>query len=155
MCSWKARLLAGFAATIILAQAAVCFAEMSAGQTVYVPCYSHIYHGVKTSPFYLTVTLSVRNIDLKRSMYLASVDYYDTEGKMIRSYITNPELLPPLMTKEYIVDLVDTSGGSGANFIVRWSSEAIMNAPIIESVMVGTGSQQGVSFTSRGVAIGE
>lgn len=155
MHAWKTRVLAGFAATIILAQAALCFAEMSAGQTVYVPCYSHIYHGVKTRPFYLTITLSVRNIDLKHSMSLTSVDYYDTDGKIARSYLKEPALLPPLMTKEYIVDLADTSGGSGANFIVRWNANTTMNAPIIEAIMVGTGSQQGVSFTSRGVPLDE
>ena len=30
----------------------------SQGQTIYVPAYSHIYHGVKTREFLLTVTLS-------------------------------------------------------------------------------------------------
>ena len=44
----------------------------------------------------------------------------------------------------------DESGGSGANFIVEWSSETPVNPPIIESVMIGAQSSQGISFTSRG-----
>jgi len=39
--------------------------ELSHGQTIYVPVYSHIYSGNKERPFFLTVTLSIRNIDPK------------------------------------------------------------------------------------------
>ena len=34
------------------------------GQTIYVPAYSHVYHGDRQQPFQLAVTLSVRNTDL-------------------------------------------------------------------------------------------
>lgn len=37
--------------------------ELSKGQRIYVPAYSHIYSGNKEKPFLLTVTLSIRNID--------------------------------------------------------------------------------------------
>ena len=36
---------------------------LSRGQAVYVPAYSHIYIGDREHPFYLTVTLSIRNTD--------------------------------------------------------------------------------------------
>ena len=35
----------------------------TSGQTVYVPAYSHIYHGNKNAELLLSVTLSIRNID--------------------------------------------------------------------------------------------
>ncbi|MBT8364361.1 MAG: DUF3124 domain-containing protein, partial [Deltaproteobacteria bacterium] len=44
----------------------------------------------------------------------------------------------------------DKAGGSGANFIVVWKSESQVNPPIIEGVMIGTHSGQGISFVSRG-----
>jgi len=37
--------------------------NLSNGQTVYVPAYSHIYFGNNEKPFSLAVTLSIRNID--------------------------------------------------------------------------------------------
>ncbi|MBM9531452.1 DUF3124 domain-containing protein [Desulfoprunum benzoelyticum] len=43
----------------------------------------------------------------------------------------------------------DSSGGSGANFIVKWQAAAPANPPIVETVMIGTQSQFGISFTSR------
>ena len=47
----------------------------------------------------------------------------------------------------------DTSGGSGANFIVEWSAETASEAPIIEAVMVGMDGVHGLSFASRAVEI--
>jgi hypothetical protein len=38
---------------------------------------------------------------------------------------------------------------------VRWKAEIPVNEPIIEGVMIGASGQQGISFTSRGVAIKE
>jgi hypothetical protein len=49
----------------------------------------------------------------------------------------------------------DESGGFGANFIVRWESDKEINAPIIETVMIGARSGQGISFISQGQVITE
>ncbi len=124
--------------------------ELSQGQTIYAPCYSHIYHGIKTRPLDLTITLSVRNTDPKHAVTVLSVDYHDTAGKLIRRYLEKTVRLEPLMTVEYIVDQTDTTGGSGANFMVRWSAEVPVNPLFVEAVMIGTSSQQGISFTSQG-----
>ena len=128
-------------------------AESSTGQTVYVPCYSHIYHGIKTRGIDLTITLSVRNTDPKRAVTVSSVDYYDTAGALVKRHLEKPLRLEPLMTAEYIVAQTDVSGGSGANFLVRWTSEAPASPLLVEAVMIGTSAQQGISFTSRGVAV--
>lgn len=117
---------------------------------VYVPAYSHIYSGNKERPFLLTITLSIRNIDTKRKIKINSVDYYATQGELLKRYIDEPILLEPLESIRYVVAQRDESGGSGANFIVKWESEVPVNKPIIEAIMIGTQMQQGVSFTSRG-----
>jgi len=130
-------------------------AIISTGQTIYVPVYSHIYSGDREHPFYLTATLSVRNTDPKHAITILSVDYYDSKGKLLRSYLNSPVDLNPLATNRYIIKESDKSGGSGANFIVKWKSSAKVNAPIIESIMIGTKTQQGISFISRGRVIQE
>jgi Protein of unknown function (DUF3124) len=128
---------------------------LSKGQTVYVPVYSHIYSGDREHPFYLAATLSVRNTDPKHAIAILSVDYYDSKGKLLRPYLENPIILKPLATTRYIIKESDKSGGSGANFIVKWKSDVKINAPIIESIMIGTKTQQGISFISRGRVIQE
>lgn len=128
---------------------------LSNGQAVYVPAYSHIYIGDREHPFYLTVTLSIRNTDLNTPLTLGTADYYDSQGKLLRKYVTAPVTLGPFASIRYLVNESDKAGGSGASFLVKWSAVKPINQPIIESVMIGTKSQQGISFTSRGQVIVE
>jgi hypothetical protein len=125
------------------------------GQTIYTPAYSHIFIGDREHPFNLTVTLSVRNTDPETPITVESVDYHDSNGKKLRPYLSEPAALDPLAAQHYVVDESDTSGGAGAAFMVRWRSEKPVCPPIVETVMIGTRSQQGISFVSRGQAIQE
>ncbi|RJP94385.1 MAG: DUF3124 domain-containing protein [Desulfobacteraceae bacterium] len=125
------------------------------GQAVYVPIYSHIYSGNKNLPFYLTATLSIRNTDFHHPITITMVDYYDSSGKLLKKYIEKPVPLNAMASTRYIVQESDKTGGSGANFVVRWTSGVAVSAPLIESVMISTKSSQGVSFTSRGQVIQE
>ncbi|MCP3888635.1 MAG: DUF3124 domain-containing protein [Desulfobulbaceae bacterium] len=122
-------------------------------QTLYVPAYSHIYHGNKETPLLLSVTLSIRNIDPTHSLTITAVNYHETQGSLVKAYIKEPVILGPLGSERYIVPQKDNTGGSGANFIVEWSADKQINPPIVETVMIGTQSQLGISFTSRGQAI--
>lgn len=126
---------------------------LSSGQSIYVPAYSHIYSGNKEKPFLLTVTLSIRNIDPKHRIRITGVDYYESQGRLIKKYIDKPINLNPLGSLRYVIPEMDESGGSGANFIVKWESNSLANEPIVESIMISTRSGQGISFVSRGQEI--
>ncbi|MDA0834293.1 MAG: DUF3124 domain-containing protein [Planctomycetota bacterium] len=124
------------------------------GQTVYVPAYSHVYHE-NGRPHLLTVTLSVRNTSLDRDIVISSVRYFDTKGKEVKSHLKKPMRLGPLSTTEFLIGRSDTSGGSGANFIVEWIANQPVTEPIIETVMIDTSGQQGISFARSGTVIKE
>jgi hypothetical protein len=126
---------------------------LSKGQTIYLPAYSHIYSGNRERPFLLTITVSIRNINPKQTIKITKVDYYETQGNLLKKFIETPVTLQPLESMRYVIPEKDKAGGSGANFIVEWKSDKFVNPPIVESIMIGTQSQQGVSFTSRGQAI--
>ena len=127
--------------------------QLSSGQTVYVPIYSHIYSGVKGRPFDLAATLSIRNTNPQNPIILVSVKYYDSDGKLVEDYLKKPMQLNALVSTRYIITEDNKAGGSGANFIVVWKSDQKVNPPIIEAVMIGTHSGQGISFLSRGQVI--
>jgi hypothetical protein len=126
---------------------------LSQGQTVYVPAYSHIYIGGKKRPFALAITLSIRNINLNADITLSEVSYYGSKGKLIDSFVERAPSVKPQESVRFVIAEDDNGGGSGANFIVKWESATKVNPPIIESIMIGTQSSQGISFTSRGRAI--
>ena len=126
---------------------------LSKGQTVYVPAYSNVFSGPRRLPFLLATTLSIRNTDLAASFRVNSVDYYDSNGKLIRRHLQKPIVLGPLASSYVHIEEKDDSGGFGANFIVRWDADRLIDAPIIECVMIGATSGQGISFVSPGQVI--
>ncbi|UBF24871.1 DUF3124 domain-containing protein [Kovacikia minuta CCNUW1] len=124
------------------------------GQTVYVPVYSYIYHyNNQRHVINLAVTLSVRNTDLKNPIIITAVRYYDNDGKLIKQYLEKPVELAPLASTSFFIETNDTRGGLGANFIVDWVAETVVTEPVIEAVMIGTASTQGISFVSGGRVI--
>lgn len=128
-------------------------AELSRGQTIYVPAYSHIYSGDREHPFLLAVTLSIRNVDPNNAIEVAVVDYYETQGKLLKKFLEHSVRLGPLQSIRYVIPETDKAGGSGANFIVVWQAEKPVNPPVAEAIMIGTQSQQGISFSSRGQVV--
>lgn len=120
--------------------------------TVYVPVYSHIYFG-DGKPYLLTTTLAIRNTDLARGIIIKSVKYYDTNGKLVRSYLADPLRLGALVSREILVEEHDTAGGSGAKFIIEWTAEEAVERPIIEAVMIGASDLRGISFVTTGKEI--
>jgi len=118
------------------------------GYAVYVPAYSHIYT-LGGKPLLLETTLSVRNTDLKRTLTISMVRYFDTDGREVRSFLEGPLNLGPLATADFLVEAKDTTGGSGANFIVEWTGDEDLNEPLIEAVMVGMDGTQGVAFVGQ------
>lgn len=123
------------------------------GQTIYVPVYSYIYHDDRRQTFNLAATLSIRNTDLTNPIVIASVRYYDWNGKLVRQYLERPIQLAALASTDFFVDTTDTSGGLGAKFIVEWVAQAKVSEPVIEAVMIGSGFHQGISFISPGKVI--
>jgi hypothetical protein len=119
------------------------------GQTLYVPIYSHIYHyNSQDHVINLSAMLSIRNTDLTNPIIVTSVRYYNTDGELIRQDVENPVELTPLASADFFIAADDTSGGSGANFIVEWVAEKTVYEPVIEAVMISTSSSQGISFVS-------
>lgn len=120
---------------------------------VYVPVYSHIYHRSARRQMNLTATLSIRNADLHRSFTVRRVDYYDSEGALVRRYVESPITVGPLSSRAFVVEEEDTRGGVGANFIIEWLSEEPVATPVIQAVMITTASTQGISFVTDGYPI--
>lgn len=117
----------------------------------YVPVYSHIYTEDRERVLNLAETLSVRNTDESNAIVISSVRYQSNTGKLIRDYVPKPVLLEPMATADFVVRLDDTSGGSGASFVVEWQGSKTVNPPLIEAIMISTGSGRNLSFVCRAV----
>ena len=152
----KRKLRAAVLAGVLLVAGWPVFAQervLSRGQTLYVPVYSHILHGNldrsgKAEWLLLSAMLSIRNIDPYHPIKIDSVRYYDTDGKLVREYDPKIRTLTPLQSTDVFVELKDTTGGTGANFLVEWSAETEVNPPIVETVHAYAFGTQSIIFRS-------
>ncbi len=146
--------LPAFVMAALLLAAGACFAAeksgLSSGQTIYTPVYSHIYFGDRATKFNLAATLSIRNTDPDGAITVVSADYFDSGGKLVKKHLAQQVLVGPLASTEVFVPERDTSGGFGASFVVRWTSEKPVNPPLVECVMIGVRSGQGISIIGTG-----
>ena len=119
------------------------------GQTVYVPAYSEVpsYAGTKTVG--LTVTLCIRNVNQGSAVTVSRIDYYNSKGARVRSFLTAPLMVSRLASHEVVISEGDKEGGISASFIVQWEAKEPVQAPLIETVMVGATDNRGLSFVGR------
>lgn len=118
--------------------------------STYLSVYSQVYSQTEHITRDLTATVSLRNIDLQDSIYIDKATYYDTHGNPIRTYFEKTIYIAPMETVEIIIDEVDKSGGTGANFVFDWKTEPGSAEPLFEAVMISTSGQQGLSFSTTG-----
>jgi len=57
------------------------FDSLQRKATTYVPVYSDIYHMDGTRRFLLTATVSVRNANLRDTIFVNQVNYFDSQGQ--------------------------------------------------------------------------
>lgn len=119
----------------------------------YLSVYSEIYSRSEHLTHDLTVTISIRNTNATDTIYLDRAEYFNTQGKSIRSYFSNTIFVAPLETVEIVIDESDKAGGTGGNFIFDWKMKSNCSEPLFESVMISTSGQQGLSFATQGKRI--
>lgn len=118
--------------------------------TTYLSVYSQIYSQTEHLTHSLTATVSLRNANRNDTVFITHADYFDTKGNLIRSYFEKTIFIAPMETVEIIIDEVDNTGGTGANFLFDWKIYPNSNEPLFEGVMLSTSGQQGLSFTTHG-----
>ena len=125
----------------------------SPGQLLYLPIYSHIWHGEmdnKGQPMkaLVSVAVSIRNTDPAKSIRITSAQDYDTDGKKLREYVTSPKTIGPMGTYEIFVPRSDDTGGSGANFVIAWKSDTPVSQPSVEGLHANLPAGRSIAFTT-------
>src|SRR5574340_1133727 len=136
-------------------------ANLATGQTLYLPVYSYIWHGdlvvSKRYPLKTPVSalVSIRNTNLKTPIRLFSARYFDTSGKLLKQFVTTPITIEPLGTYELFIEKQETQGGSGANLILKWDADTLVNPPIVEAIHAEIKGHSTFTFVTRAWPINE
>jgi hypothetical protein len=115
----------------------------------YVAVYPYVYTEDRAHPYNLAATLYIRNTDPDAPLFLTSVRLHDAAGKAVRDDLNAPVRLDPLAAAEFFVKESETAVGASASFVVTCASPAGASEPQVETVMIGTLSNQGIAFTSQ------
>ena len=127
--------------------------DVTTGQTIYVPAYSEVHYAPNNRKLDLAVTLSIHNTDFTHPIIITSVRYYSTQGELIKEFKPQPQRLGALASATYFVEANNEAGGVGTSFIVEWVAEQPVYEPVVETLMINTSNNQGLSFTSWGRVI--
>lgn len=127
--------------------------ERSLGQRLYLPIYSHIWHGEmdkngQPMKILMSVSVSIRNTDSAKSIRIISAQYFDTNGIKLREYVTTPKTIGPMGTYELFIPRSDDTGGSGANFVINWKSDKPASPPVVEGFHANLPVGRSIAFTS-------
>jgi hypothetical protein len=124
------------------------------GQVLYLPIYSTIPYQKGKVFSDLSAFMAIHNTDFNNLIKITKVQYIDNDGNLVKDYTDGEVLLSPLAAKNFFVPSTDKSG-TGSNFILEWVSDSLVSEPLVESVIVGLTSGQGVSFISTGKVVRE
>lgn len=125
------------------------------GQLLYLPVYSNIPYLIDTTKFDMSAFIAIHNTDLYNSITLTRVLYFDQEGKLVNDYLKDQKVkINSLATKDFYVPYEDQSG-TGANFLIEWTSDTLVNEPLIESVTTCLKPNNTVAVLSQGKIISE
>lgn len=133
-------------------------APTALGQQLYLPIYSHIWHGDsdregQAAKTLVSVAVSIRNTDASKPIRILSAQYFDTDGKKLREYVPTPKVIGPMGTYEIFVPRSDDSGGSGANFVIRWKADKPTSVPLVQGVHANLPTGRAIAFTTTAVEI--
>jgi hypothetical protein len=128
--------------------------KMVTGQLLYLPVYSNIPYQIDTIKFDMSAFIAIHNTDLDRSIRLTKVLYFNQDGKLVKDYLKDEVLLAPLATRDFYVPYEDQSG-TGANFLIEWTSDTLVNEPLIESITTCLKPNNTIAVLSQGKVIRE
>ncbi|HLN20976.1 MAG TPA: DUF3124 domain-containing protein [Bacteroidales bacterium] len=123
------------------------------GQLLYLPVYSNIPYQIDTGLFDMSAFVAIHNTDLNNSITLSQVMYFNQDGRLVDDFLKGSNVeISPLATKNFYIPYEDKSG-TGANFLIEWVSDSIVNEPLIESVTLCLKPNNTLAISSKGKVI--
>jgi len=125
------------------------------GQLLYLPVYSNMPYQIDTVKFDMSAFIAIHNTDLISQICLTKVLYFNQNGKLVDDFLKKGNItIEPLATKDFYIPYEDQSG-TGANFLVEWVADTLVNEPLIESVTLCLKPNNTMAVLSLGKIIRE
>ena len=134
----------GFA---LAAGGAAAEVKLVKGQTLYIPSPTSFVAG--TYSFDVRATVYIHNTDPTNAITITGIDFYNSGGKLMEKYVTQPVKLNALAaTRVNVKQPLEGEDGMAAHFVIQWQSEHKVVEPLINGWLTGVSGTRGFSFTS-------
>lgn len=125
------------------------------GQVLYLPVYSNMPYQIDTVKFDMSAFLAIHNTDLFSKIHLTQILYFNQDGNLVYDFLKQGKLsIDPLATKDFYIPYEDQSG-TGANFLVEWVADSLVNEPLFEAVTLCLKPNNTVAVLSQGKILSE
>jgi hypothetical protein len=117
------------------------------GQTVYIPSPTSFVAG--THSFFVRATVYIHNTDPTQAIIITGIDFYNSGGKLVEKYLTQPLQLNALAaTRVNVKQPLEGEDGMAAHFVIKWQAEHKVVEPLISGWFTGVSGTRGFSFTT-------
>ena len=91
----------------------------------------------------------IHNTDPTNAINITGIDFYNSGGKLVEKYVTEPVKLNALAaTRVNVKQPLEGEDGMAAHFVIRWQSEHKVVEPLINGWFTGVSGTRGFSFTT-------
>ena len=117
------------------------------GQTLYIPSPTSFMAG--THSLNVRATVFIHNADPNNAINITGIDFYNSGGKLVEKYLTQPLQLNALSaTRVNVKQPLEGEDGMASHFVIQWQSEHKVVEPSIEGWFTGVSGTRGFSFTT-------
>jgi hypothetical protein len=118
------------------------------GQTLYIPSPTRFMAGAYS--FSIRATIFIHNTDPSNAINITGIEFYNSGGKLVEKYVTQPMKLSALAaTRVNVKQPLEGEDGMAAHFVIQWQSEHKVVEPLIHGWFTGVSGTRGFSFTSN------
>ena len=102
-----------------------------------------------TYSFNVRATVFIHNTDPTNAISITGIDFYNSGGKLVEKYVTQPLKLNALAaTRVNVKQPLEGEDGMAAHFVIQWQSEHKVVEPLIRRLVHRCfGGTRGYSFT--------
>jgi len=131
----------------LVAGGAAAEGKLVKGQTLYIPSPTSFMAG--THSVNVRATVFIHNTDPTNAITITGIDFYNSGGKLVEKYVTEPVKLNALAaTRVNVKQPLEGEDGMAAHFVIQWQSEHKVVEPLIDGWFTGVSGTRGFSFTS-------
>lgn len=129
----------------VLAGVAAGQVKLVKGQTLYLPIATS--YVTDDYSFNVNSTIFIHNTDPDHAINIVKMDFYNTSGKLVETYLQQPmKLNPSAGTRLHVKNTLTGEEGTVAHFVIQWQADTKVVEPLVRGLLMGARGTRGYSF---------